>query len=101
MIFTLPPMRLLNVRLSPEDARRVAALRRAGVAISQLVRDAIRAEHGRRAGGRGRRETASDVMRRIYAEHPDPPGLTRRSYDLRDRQAVRRELARRLRRRPS
>jgi hypothetical protein len=91
-------MRLLNVRLSPDDARRVAALRRAGVPISRLVRDAIRAEHGRRAGGRGRGETAAQLVARIYTEHPDPPGLAPRRYDLRDRRAVRREITRRLRR---
>lgn len=94
-------MRLLNVRLTPDDARLVAALRQAGVPISRVVREAIRAEHGRRTGGRRRGEKPSAVVARIYAEHPDPPGQGHRRIDLRDRRAVRRAIARRLRQRRS
>ena len=92
-------MRLLNVRLTPDDARLVAALRRAGVPISRIVRAAIRTEHGRQTGGQSRSEKPSAVMARIYAEHPDPPGTARRPINLRDRHAVRRAVARGLRRR--
>jgi hypothetical protein len=92
-------MRLLNVRLRPHDARLVAALRRAGVPISRLVRDAIRAEHERRTRAGARRQTPAQLMAQIYADHPDPPGARPRRYDLRDRRAVRREITRRLRRR--
>jgi hypothetical protein len=92
-------MRLLNVRLTPDDARVVAALRRAGVPISRIVREAIRAEHGRQTAGPSSREKPSAVMARIYVEHPDPPGRKRRHIDLRDRRAVRRAVARGLRRR--
>ena len=35
-------MSLLNVRLSPDDARRAAELRKAGIQISDIVRQAIR-----------------------------------------------------------
>ncbi|MDP3768178.1 MAG: hypothetical protein Q8S13_09195 [Dehalococcoidia bacterium] len=55
--------------------------------------------HDRRIGKRNKRLRASDVMARIYAEHPDPPGLPRRRLDLRDRRAVRRAIAKRLRER--
>jgi hypothetical protein len=41
-------MALLNVRLDEEDARTAAALRRAGVPISTIVRDAIRTEYAKR-----------------------------------------------------
>lgn len=49
-----------------------------------------------RTGKRSKRPRASDVMARIYAEHPDPPGVPRRRRDLRDRRAVRRAIAKRL-----
>jgi post-segregation antitoxin (ccd killing protein) len=94
-------MKLLNVRLDEDDARRAAELRGAGVQISRIVRDAIRAEHDQRIGERRERRRASDVMARIYAEHPDPPGVPRRRLDLRDRRAVRRAIAARLGRRHS
>ena len=86
----------MNVRLDRDDARRAAELRRAGVQISRIVRDAIRAEHDQRIGKRRERGRASDVLARIYVEHPDPPGLPRRRLDLRDRRAVRRAIAERL-----
>jgi post-segregation antitoxin (ccd killing protein) len=94
-------MKLLNVRLDGDDVRLAAQLRRAGVQISRIVRNAIRAEYDQRIGKRRERRRASDVMARIYAEHPDPPGSPRRRLDLRDRRAVRRAVAKRLgRRRP-
>jgi len=92
-------MKLLNVRLDGEDTRRVSELRRAGVAISTLVREAIRKEHEHRIGKRSRRRTARGVMASIYAAHPDPPGVPRRRFDLRDRTAVRRAVTARVRRR--
>lgn len=93
-------MKLLNVRLDSDDARRASELRRAGVQISRLVRDAIRTEHDQRVGKRGKRPRASEVMARIYAEHPDPIGLPRQRLNLRDRRAVRRVIVARLARRP-
>lgn len=85
-------MRLLNVRLGPEDARIAAELRRAGIQLSRVVRDALRAAHsGRGRGGRPRRR-ASEIMAEIYAQCPDPPRLKRRRVDLRDRRSVRRAI---------
>lgn len=86
-------MKLLNVRLGPEDARIAAELRREGVRLSRIVREALRAAHAGRRAGRSRRLRASDVMAEIYACLPDPPGLARRRVDLRDRQSVRRAIA--------
>ncbi|MGH7392578.1 MAG: hypothetical protein ACREM3_24440 [Candidatus Rokuibacteriota bacterium] len=94
-------MKLLNVRLSPEDARRAAALRKDGVPVSRIVREAIRTAYERRAGGRGGSRRASVVMAEIYREHPDSPERPRAARDLRDRRAVRRAIRTRLaRRRP-
>jgi hypothetical protein len=91
-------MALVNVRLDAEDARRVAALRRAGVQISSVVRQAIRTEHARRLGRRPAGRAAAAVVARIYADLPDTPDVAPRAYDLRDRRAVRAAFEKRVRR---
>jgi hypothetical protein len=91
-------MALLNVRLNADDRRRVADLRRDGVQISQLVREAIRARHEQRRPGRAGAPAA--VMARIYDDHPDTADVRPRGFDLRDRRAVRRAVAARLAKRP-
>jgi hypothetical protein len=92
-------MTLVNVRLDADDARRVAELRRAGVQISSIVRQAIRTEHERRVGKRARGGAAAALLARIYADHPETPDVERRGYDLRDRRAVRAALQKRARKR--
>jgi post-segregation antitoxin (ccd killing protein) len=89
-------VKLLNVRLSPDDARRAAALRKDGVAVSRIVREAIRAAYERRTSERGRARRARAIMAEIYRDHPDPPGQRRTARDLRDRRAVRRAIRMRL-----
>jgi hypothetical protein len=86
-------MALLNVRLDAEDARKVAELRRAGVQISTLVRQAIRAEHEQRVGKRAGGRTAAALVARIYADLPDTPDVVPRGFDLRDRRRVRAAIA--------
>jgi hypothetical protein len=90
-------MALVNVRLDAADARRVADLRRAGVQISGIVRQAIRAEHEKRVGKRPGGRAAAAVLARIYADLPDTPDVEPRGYDLRDRRAVRAAVGRRAR----
>lgn len=92
-------MKLLNVRLGPEDARMAARLKKDGMPISRVVRDAIRAAYERHAAARARRRRASEIMADIYREHPDPPDLPRGKRDLRDRGHVRRVIRKRLQRR--
>lgn len=91
-------MPLLNVRLTPEDARRATALRECGVPISRLVREAIRAEYDRRLSRERPRRRASAVMAEIYAAHPDPPDLLPRDYDMGDRAAAQQAIVTILRR---
>ena len=95
-------MPLLNVRLGPEEERMASALREEGVAISGLVRQALRAEYDRRFGGQGRRK-GSHVVARILEDLPDPSNLPSRGFSLSDRRAVsnhiRAKLARRARER--
>jgi post-segregation antitoxin (ccd killing protein) len=90
-------MALLNVRLDADDAKRVAELRRDGVQISRLVREAIRAEHESRGRSRRAARDVATVLARIYEDYPDTPDVRARAYDLRDRRAVRQPIAARLR----
>ncbi len=90
-------MALVNVRLDAEDVRRVAELRRAGVQISGIVRQAIRDEHARRVGKRGGGCAALALLARIYADHPDTRDVRPRGFDLRDRRAVRAAVEKRAR----
>ena len=94
-------MRLLNVRLGPEDSRIAAELRKEGVQLSRVVREALRAAHTVGGASRSRRRRASDIMAEIYAQFPDPPGLARRRFDLRHRRSARRAIAARAKRRRS
>jgi hypothetical protein len=65
-------MTLVNVRLEAADIRRVAELRRAGVRISAVVRQAIRAEHEQRLGKR-----SPDARSCAAASCVRPPDLGR------------------------
>lgn len=85
----------LNVRLSAEESRMTKRLRAAGVSISTLVRDALRAEYARRIE-RVEEGPAVAVVRRILNDLPDPPDLAARDFSIRDRRAVQRHIAERL-----
>ena len=87
---------LFNVRLSADDARRAVELRKTGVTISRVVREAIRAEHDRRVKRSRTRQATADILADIYAAHPDPPRVPRREFDLRDRTAAREAILRKL-----
>lgn len=89
-------VKLLNVRLGPEDAAMVAELREEGVEMSSLIRDAIRTAYGRRL----RRLRPGDVdalLAEIYERHPEPPGDASPTVDIIDRRAFREHVARRIR----
>ena len=89
--------RLVNVRLDEERTRKARALRASGIALSDLLREAI----DRRYEQVVRSPTGLDVaaiMRRIFEQHPDAPDLAPRGYDVHDRAAARQAIRRRLRR---
>jgi hypothetical protein len=88
-------MKLVNVRLEPDDARKAEALQAAGVPVSSVVRRAIRSEYARRLPGARNGRRPSEVLAGILARHPD----TGRSHgvDTTDRHAVQRFIRRRLR----
>jgi hypothetical protein len=88
--------RLVNVRLDPERLRKAQALRKRGVALSDVVREAI----DERYADVERREAPLDartLIRRVFEEHPDPADLPPRDYDVHDRRAARRAIVRKLR----
>jgi hypothetical protein len=91
-------MSLLNVRLSPDDARRAAELRKAGIQISDVVREAIRAEYVRMRPATGGKRRASRIVEEILEALPDTPDVPRVAVDATDRHAVRRHIAAKLRR---
>jgi hypothetical protein len=89
--------RLVNVRLDADRLRKAQTLRERGVALSDVVRDAI----DERFAALRRSETPSEVrtiVQRIFEQYPDPPDLPPRDYDVRDRRAARVATLRKLRR---
>jgi len=89
--------RLVNVRLDVERLRKAQTLRERGVALSDVVREAI----DERFAALRRSESPLDVrtiVRRIFEQHPDPPDLPSRDYDVHDRRAARAAIRRKLRR---
>jgi hypothetical protein len=88
--------RLINVRLDPERLRKAQTLRERGVALSDVVREAIDERFASLGGSHSRRDVRV-IISRIFARYPDPPKLTRRRYNVHDRQAARRAILRKLR----
>ena len=90
-------MKLVNVRLSDEDAAKVADLRRQGVQLSEVVREAVRARHLALRPAL----TAKDVrplLEEIFARHPLDARDERPAVDTTDRRAVKALVRRKLRR---
>jgi hypothetical protein len=90
---------LLNVRLSSDDARRAAELRKAGIPISDIVREAIRTEYLRRCSVKPGDRRPSLIVLEILEALPDAADMPRCMLDSTDRHAVRRHIAAKLRRR--
>jgi hypothetical protein len=86
---------LVNVRLDAERLRKVQTLRDHGVALSDVLREAIdeRFEAVCRSGSK---RDVQAMMTRIFEQYPDPLDLPSRGYDLQDRRAARRAILRRL-----
>lgn len=88
--------RLVNVRLDEERLRKARRLRESGIALSDLVREAIDARFEQVARARTARD-ARAIIDRIFERHPDPADLPARDYDVHDRAAARKAIARTLR----
>ena len=89
---------LVNVRLDPERVRKVQLLREQGIALSDLVREAIDERYAQAALALSPAD-ATAVVHRIFRQYPDPPGLGPREYDVHDPRAARAAIRRRLKRR--
>lgn len=89
--------RLVNVRLDAERLRKAQMLRERGVALSDVVREAID-ERFAALRGSGSQFDVRAIVRRIFDEHPDPPDLPPRAYDVHDPRAARAAILRKLRR---
>jgi hypothetical protein len=89
--------RLVNVRLDPDRVRKARALRKRGIALSDVVREAIDERYGHLQATP--RSNVTAIVRRIFDEHPDPVDLPERDYDVHDRHASRRAIVRTLTRR--
>ena len=88
--------RLVNVRLDAERLRKAQTLRERGVALSDVLREAI----DERFAALRPSESELDVrttIRRIFEQYPDPPDLPPRDYDVHDRRAARGAILRKLR----
>ncbi|MBV9946075.1 MAG: hypothetical protein JOZ69_04415 [Myxococcales bacterium] len=88
-------MKLVNVRLSDEDAAKVADLRRHGVELSEVVREAVRARHlalrpPLRPGD------VRPMLEAIYARHPLEEEQERPVVDSSDRRAMHRLIRKKL-----
>jgi hypothetical protein len=88
--------RRVNVRLDADRVRKAQTLRACGVALSDVVREAI----DERFAALRRSESALDVstiVRRMFEQYPDPPDLPPREYDVYDRRAARAAILRKVR----
>jgi hypothetical protein len=93
-------VKLLNVRLSDEDAAKAAELRRHGVELSEVVREALRARH---LALRPQLQSGDvrAMLEGIYARYPLDAEHERPEVDATDRRAVRKLIDAKLRRRRS
>lgn len=91
--------RLVNVRLDEEHYRRARKLREQGVTLSEVVREAIDERYEAIAKPTTARE-ATRILDRVFEQHPDPPDLPARTYDVHDRTQARDAIRRKLRRKP-
>ena len=88
--------RLVNVRLDAERLRKVQTLRERGVALSDVVREAID-ERFAELRQPGSQPDVRTIIRRIFERYPDPPGLPLRDYDVHDRRSARAAILRKIR----
>jgi hypothetical protein len=85
----------MNVRLDEERLRKAQRLREQGVAISDLVREAIDERFEALLRPRDARDVKA-LIARLLERYPDAPHLPARDYDVHDRRASRAAILRRL-----
>jgi Arc/MetJ-type ribon-helix-helix transcriptional regulator len=90
--------RLVNVRLDEERLRKARVLREQGLALSDVIREAIDERFERVNRSRNTRDLRN-IIQRIFEQYPDPPSLPPRAYDVHHRKAARDAILEGLRRR--
>jgi len=94
------PSRLVNVRLDAERLSKARQLRERGISLSDVVREAIDERYAADCCVTPPTD-AKALIADLFNRHPDPPGLSPRTYDVHDRDAARGAIRRALtRRRP-
>ena len=88
--------RLVNVRLDEQRLERARRLRANGIALSDLVRDAIDRRYEQLVES-AKSGDAVAIMKEIYERYPDPPDLPPRDYDVHRRGEATRAILRKLR----
>lgn len=88
--------RLVNVRLDAERLRKAQALRERGVALSDVVREAIDDRFASLARSESPRDVRA-IIARLFERYPDPPNLPPRSYNVHNRREARLTIRRKLR----
>jgi hypothetical protein len=86
--------RLVNVRLDDERLRKVQRLRARGIALSDVVREAID-ERFLRLQSKSQPDVPA-LVRRIFEQYPDPSELPARDDDIHDPRVLRDVVRRRL-----
>jgi hypothetical protein len=89
--------KLINVRLDQERLRKVLALRKRGLALSDVVREAIDERFSELRESTSPAEVKA-IVDGIFARYPDPPDVPGRGYDVHNPRAARRAIQRKLRR---
>ena len=89
--------RLVNVRLDEERLRKARMLREQGLALSDLIREAIDERFEQLNRSRKVRDVRN-IIQRIFEQYPDPADLPPRAYNVHDRKASRDAILERLRR---
>ena len=92
--------RLVNVRLDGDRLRKAQTLRERGIALSDVMREAIDERFAALRGSASQPDVRA-LVQRIFEQYPDPPDLPARDYDVHDRRAARRAVLRKLRTRRS
>jgi hypothetical protein len=87
----------VNVRLDGERMEKARRLRERGVALSDVVREAIDERYAEMAGPAD--ADVHMIVRAIFDRYPDPPRLLPRGYDVHDARAARDAVRRSLRKR--
>lgn len=91
--------RRVSIRLDEDHLRKAHILREQGLALSDVIREAIDERFDQLNRSRKVRDVRN-IIQRIFEQHPDPAGLPPRTYNVRERKAARTAIVEKLRHSP-